>query len=183
MVEGPHPVDLLQQDHERIRRLLDIVERQGAAAPRSVLDDLVSRLSAHATAETSYLYPFAAEHLGDEGSEMAKQFRLDHEEIAMDLYRLEKLPMGVEGFVTELGKLLDDTRHHLQEEEARLFPSLRSAVGPEELAGLGPRLAAAEAGAPQRPRPSAPKSALGSRLAARVTGTWERWRRRSGASR
>ena len=55
-----------------------------------------------------------------------------------------------------LNKLMQDVRHHIEEEEGDLLPKLRAACSPEELADLGEKIQRAKKIAPTRPHPSAP---------------------------
>lgn len=176
MAEGPDILETLRRDHGAVLALVAELERGGKEAPRQVLDDLTRLLSALSSAEFEQLYGVAAHRVGEEGHRMAKQFRLDHAEIEMDLYRLHNLAMGSDEFDAELAKLIGDVRRHLEDEETVLVPSLQAAVPADELGELGQKFVKAKDHAPVRPHPSAPKSALGSRLVARLLGPWERWR-------
>ena len=174
-------IDLLQADHRQIEVLLARLSKDGAAAPREVLDDLTPTLAVHSAIEIEYLYPLVQKHLQG-GSNFARQGRLDHEEIDMTLYRLQHLSMSEREFGAELAKLAGDVAEHLRGEEELVFPPLRAALGPEELAKLARHLEEAKRHAPTHPHPSAPKSAWGSRLAHRLVGVVDRMsdRRRQG---
>jgi len=180
VVDGTDGTQLLEEDHRRILSLLTQLEEHAEATPRRVLDDLRQEMSVHSAIEIEHFYPFVARHL-DGGLDVAKQGRLDHEELDMTLYRLLEVVGTSSEYRAELTKLVADTRAHVEHEDRRLFPALRQVASPEELAKLGHRLEHAKHHAPTHPHPSALKSAIGSRLAHRLVGAVDRVRdRRSG---
>ena len=173
----PDAVEVLEEDHRTVDLLLTQLERQAEAAPKRVLDDAVRALSVHSAIEVEYLYPFVAARL-EGGTDLAKEARLDHEEVAMTLLRLQNVAMSVTEFREELTKLIADVRQHVRTEETMLFPSMRASVDAATLTELGGRLEHAKRHAPTRPHPHAPRSALGSRVADRLSGAIDRLRDR-----
>jgi hypothetical protein len=55
-----------------------------------------------------------------------------------------------------LGKLIEDVRHHIEDEETDLLPKLQAACSSEDLQDLGEKVLRAKALAPTRPHPAAP---------------------------
>jgi len=173
MVEGPDGIAVLRADHSRIRELLDRVELEAEAAPKETFDELMQELSVHSALEIELLYPLVARSL-EGGGDLAKGGRLDHEEIEMTVYRLQKLPYSKQEFREELAKLIVDVRHHLGDEEGLMFPALEQQASVEDLLDLGRRLEKARGWAPTHPHPSAPKAKAAARVANRVTGVMDR---------
>jgi hemerythrin superfamily protein len=173
MGKGPGGVAVLLADHRRIRDLLERLEDEGESAPEEVLHDLVQALSTHSALEIELLYPLVARRL-EGGSDLAKQGRLDHEEVEMTVYRLQEVARSRQEFREELAKLVVDVRHHLGEEEALLFPALEQQATVEDLLDLGRQLEKRRGRMPTHPHPSAPKSKVGSRVAHRVSGVVDR---------
>jgi hemerythrin superfamily protein len=173
MVEGPDGIAVLRADHTKIRELLDRLELEAEAAPKEVFDDLMRELSVHSALEIEFLYPLVARNL-EGGTDLAKGGRLDHEEIEMTVYRLQKLPYSKQELREELAKLIVDVRHHLGDEEGLMFPALEQQSSMEELFELGRRLEKARGHAPTHPHPSAPKAKAAARVANRVTGAVDR---------
>jgi hypothetical protein len=52
--------------------------------------------------------------------------------------------------------LIEDVRHHVEEEEDEFFPTVRRALDTAQVRAIGDELAAAERTAPTRPHPEAP---------------------------
>lgn len=178
MADQPDAVDVLEADHRAVEVLLSQLEKQAEAAPKRVLDDAVRLLSVHSAVEVELLYPVVADRLQG-GTDAAKQARFDHEEVEMTLLRLQSVPMSTDEFRAELSHLVSEVRAHVRTEETMLFPQLRATVDERTLVELGKRLEHAKRHAPTRPHPHAPRSALGARIADRVSGTLDRLRDRA----
>lgn len=177
MGDEPDVFDILSEDHGRIRALLARLEADPGTPAPGVLDELRREMSVHSAVEIEHLYPFAAHHL-DDGVDVAKQGRLDHEELDMTLYRLLEVVDTDAGFRAELTKLVADTAAHFEQEDQLVFPALRRRASAQELADLGIHIEHAKRHAPTHPHPSAPKSAMASRLAHRLVGAFDRMRDR-----
>ena len=61
--------------------------------------------------------------------------------------------------------LIENVRHHVEEEESGLFPQVRKAVGRKELGELGQAMEKAKKTAPTRPHPKAPDTPPGNLVA------------------
>ncbi len=172
---------MLEEDHRQARELLARLSGDSRRVLGEVFDELERVLAVHSAVEIEHFYPLVHKHV-EGGIDFAKQGRLDHEEIDMTLYRLRHVPLGNDEFAAELAKLRRDVAEHLRDEEEKLFAPLRHALGQDGLADLARHLEVARRHAPTHPHPSAPKSALGSRLAHRVVGAVDRLsdRRRRG---
>jgi hemerythrin superfamily protein len=178
MDDSRDAVDVLESDHRAVEVHLWQLEQQAEAAPRRVLDDAVRSLSVHSAIEVELLYPFVADTLGEQGVDMAKKARLEHEEVEMTLLRLQTLSMSTEEFRADLSKLIADVRSHVQWEETMLFPQLRASGDADKLRALAGRLEHAKRHAPTRPHPHAPKSAAGAKVADRLAHMVDRMRDR-----
>jgi hypothetical protein len=62
-------------------------------------------------------------------------------------------------------ELMAEVRHHVEEEEADVFPRFREAVSAEDLERLGGALRRAKSLVPTRPHPSAPTGPVGKLVA------------------
>ena len=164
---------MLESDHRGIDLLLWELQFQAEAAPRATLERVISSLSSHMAVELEVLYPQVRSKV-DGGEDLVKQARIDHEEVAMSLLRLQKVPMAIDEFRTELGHVIEHVRAHVRQEEEEMFPSLREDLSSEQLHRLGMKLARARRHAPTRPHPRSLKSALGARIADRVESLFDR---------
>ena len=91
--------------------------------------------------------------------------REEHAEAEETLKRLEKLDADDPAFDDELATLMEELRHHIEDEEGEMFKHMRQTLDPEELRELGGRVEAFKKVAPTRPHPKVPNEP-GPRLAA-----------------
>jgi len=134
-------------------------------------------LSVHGAVEIERLYPLVS-HLLEDGSNLAKQARLEHEGLEMTMVRILRVPLSLEEFREEVRGLVASVRAHVEFEETTLFPQLRRAASEAQLRDLAAHLRTAKRFAPVRPHPHALKSALGSRVGDRVLAVFDRVRER-----
>ena len=155
--EEPDMVDLLMVDHREVDALFRDLE-SGRGTPehrRQVADVVIAELVRHSVAEEQYLYPAARKALSD-GDEEADHEIAEHAEAEEVMKRLESLPATDPEFDRLFTELIQDIRHHIEDEEGQLFPKLREACTHDELVELGRKLARAKQDAPTRPHPGAP---------------------------
>jgi hemerythrin superfamily protein len=168
---------LLTADHQVLNSLATQLQIQAETAPRSTLDQFSARLATHTAVELEVIYP-AVQHSASTGEDLnvVKQGRLDHEEIAMSLVRLQKVPLNTAEFRKELSHLISETRLHIERDRETVFPRLR-ALTPESLQELAHKGREVRRHAPVRPHPRVLKSGPGSKLANRLLSLTDRARR------
>jgi hypothetical protein len=70
-----------------------------------------------------------------------------------------------ERFDAKVTVLMESVRHHVEEEEADMFPKVRAALGRKELQELGELMEKSKAVSPKRPHPKAPDTPPGNLVA------------------
>lgn len=132
-------IDLLKKDHAAVEALFDELAGVGeGAGRRAVFGRLRHELEVHATIEEELFYP-AAEKLGG-GADLVKEARREHAEVKEMLAQISKIdPKGAD-FVRRVERLRDSVRHHVREEEGRLFPVVNQHLGRDRIDELGKRL-------------------------------------------
>ncbi|MFL6144892.1 MAG: hemerythrin domain-containing protein [Labedaea sp.] len=156
-MSGTDLIDVIIADHREFEKIFTELESGtgGAQHRRDLLDHLIAELMRHAVAEEMFMYPAARKALSD-GDEIVEHETAEHNEAEEDMKRLEELTPGDGRFNAMVGKLIADVRHHLEEEETKLLPRLRSACSTEDLQSLGQKVLLAKKVAPTRPHPNAP---------------------------
>jgi hemerythrin superfamily protein len=152
-VSGIDAVTLLENDHRTVDGLFRQYEDLVVTAPsarREPVDRFIRELSVHAAIEEEVLYPAVRRDLPD-GDSMADEALEEHQEAKEILRRLERMDPSHFEFDSAVTQLIKDVRHHVDEEEADMFPRLRSALGQERLMQLGARMQEAKRIAPTRP--------------------------------
>jgi hemerythrin superfamily protein len=154
---------LLIQDHRQVERLFKEYERAGDRAlttKAKIAEAVVRALSIHASIEEQFLYPTARE-LSEKLDDQVLEALEEHHVAKATLAELEKMSPSDERFDAKMTVLMENIRHHVQEEEKDLFPKLRRLMAREELAVLGEAMEAAKKTAPSHPHPMAPDTPPG----------------------
>jgi hemerythrin superfamily protein len=143
-------------DHRAFEAVFAELEVSGDSRHRrDLVEHVITELVRHSVAEEQYLYPTAREVLPD-GDEVADHELAEHAEAEKVMKELEKTDSTDPKFTELVGTLIEDVRHHLEEEESDLLPKLRAACDAEQLRELGKKFENAKKMAPTRPHPSAP---------------------------
>jgi hemerythrin superfamily protein len=158
-------IEVLKEDHRTVESLFTRLESE---IDQETLDEVVKELSVHAVIEEQVLYPALRNVLG-EGDELADHSIDEHQEVKELLNSIEKGGADGEDTPTLVAELIANVRQHVREEENKIFPALRAATTPEQLAAMAEALEKAKKAAPTRPHPHAPSSPPGNVLAGAPT--------------
>lgn len=158
MAKRPDAISVLTADHRTVEALFKRFEKTTDRAV-STRADLVARmlreLSIHAAIEEQLFYPrlrIAGEKLKDEVLEGLEEHHVVKELLA----EIEKMTPQSERFEAKVTVLVENVRHHIEEEEKDMFPRARRALTGDELVEIGDGLEALKRMAPTRPHPNAP---------------------------
>jgi hemerythrin superfamily protein len=171
-------IELIKQDHETVDGLFQQWEESGpdeTARRRDLVRSIVRELSVHAAVEEQILYPAMKDALPD-GDRLVKEALDEHQEAKEVLAELDDADPRSPGFEQKVRSLIQDVRHHVQEEETELLPKLENALPLERLEQMGGRLEDAKKGAPTRPHPHAPSAPPANVVAGAVAGVVDRAR-------
>ncbi len=125
--------------------------------------------------EEQALYPTlrrAEESAEDEVLESLEEHHL----VKLTLAELDAMSPDDERYPAKVTVLMENVRHHVEEEEQELLPRLRKALSPADLRDLGRSLVALKRVAPTRPHPSSPDTPPGNLLAGPVASVYDRGR-------
>lgn len=145
---------LLKQDHgnvEELFRRFETAKPEDVEELARVRDLVVEHLSRHAVVEEQVFYPAIRTRLGDEHAFSVLEGLEEHHAAKLMLAELEKLGPTHERFRAKFTVLIENIRHHVQEEEHDMFPLVRDSFTVEELNEMGEQMAAAKPLAPTRP--------------------------------
>jgi len=141
----PDAIDLLTDDHRRVEDLFARFERTGDGA-RKERQDLVDRiteaLSIHASIEEEIFYPAARRAVADDDHDVLEALE-EHHLVKLTLAELQTMDPAHERFGAKVTVLIENVRHHVEEEEGELFPRVRSALDDGQLGEIGQELVAA----------------------------------------
>jgi len=131
-------LDLIKQDHKRLRKLLkETLEAEGAEREQR-LDHLRTELVAHERMEEEVLYP----RLRDEKKvhEPVLEGYEEHHVADVLLDELLDVPPETDLWKAKVKVLKENVEHHMDEEEDELFKGARAVLDREELNRLGERM-------------------------------------------
>lgn len=161
-------ITLLEKDHQEVDELF---RRVNLSDKPETIDELtrqiVHDLSVHAAVEEQFVYPLIRAKV-DGGSAMADEAIDEHQEAKRLLADLEKLDAGSAEHGKAMEALIETIRHHVEEEEADVFPKLRDEVSASTLDKLGTLVEQAKKVVPTHPHPLVP----GTATAQLVAGPW-----------
>ena len=168
-------ITLLKNDHKTVEQLFKRFEKAGDRAyveKRDVVDRIIEELSVHAAIEEQFFYP-ATRATVPEVEDVALESLEEHHIVKWVLSELEKMDPTDERFDAKVTVLIENVRHHVEEEEGDYFPKVRDELGRKALSDLGDTMEAAKKTAPIHPHPTMPDTPPGN-LAGTVVGVVDR---------
>jgi hemerythrin superfamily protein len=151
-------ITLLKQDHKTIEGLFQKFEQAGPRADktrRKVADKIIEELSVHAVIEEQVFYPVVREFVPDTEDTVLESLE-EHHVAKWVASEVDGMPPDAERFKAKVTVLIENVRHHIEEEEEELFPDVRKALGRNQLQELGEAMKQAKKVAPTHPEPRAP---------------------------
>ena len=122
-------IAMLKEDHRRVRDLFQ--EYAAATDPRTkreLAEEACTELETHAQLEENVFYPTVNEGT-DEGPELVKASLAEHQTMKQLMQELRGMAYDTDEFDTKFQELIRNVEHHVEEEEAEMFP-----LAEEELA-------------------------------------------------
>ncbi|WP_423602220.1 hemerythrin domain-containing protein [Sphingomonas sp. MS122] len=125
-------MDGLIAEHQAVLKLFDAIEatEDKASGRRAMLlMQIKHALAKHAIEEENVIYPA----LRESGKiEEADELNREHGYVKQYLYELENMPNTGPAFLEKVRKFRADLEEHMDEEEERLFPALRTQLSEEK---------------------------------------------------
>jgi hemerythrin superfamily protein len=137
-------LELLKQDHQKVKELFKQGQQtEDKKQQKQIFKEIKSELETHARIEETIFYPAMEEH--DELKDMVLESLEEHRQMKTVLRELGKLSASSERFKPKFKVLMDDVKHHAEEEEeGKMFPKIRELIKGDELEQLGEELEAAK---------------------------------------
>lgn len=145
---------LLKEDHKTVKRLFREFEKThkdaSATAKRTLVDQILHELTTHAFIEETIFYPAARAEVPDTDDHVLESVE-EHHVMAWLCSELQHLNASDETFDAKVTVLIENTEHHIKEEEDEWFPQVRKALGRNRLNELGEQMQTAKSKAPSDP--------------------------------
>ena len=134
-------IDLLKQDHEKVKKLLEDISNTTERAFKKraeLLQKIALELQAHTTIEEEIFYPAFREAGERDELKMYHEAKEEHRAVeALVLPDLLATDPGTVEFAGRVKVLKELLEHHIEEEEEEMFTQARELLSEEELTTLG----------------------------------------------
>ena len=154
---------LLRNDHKEIRRLFTQFEKAGEnahAAKGKLVDRMIELLTQHTYIENEVMYPRVRALLPELEDDVLESYE-EHHVADVLVVELAAMKPDAERFTAKTTVLIENVRHHIEEEEQEWFPKVREGLGRSVLQDIGAEMIKARKKAPRRPsQPSALKKTI-----------------------
>jgi hemerythrin-like domain-containing protein len=154
---------LLKKDHQEVRKLFTRFEKLGENAHKTkqeVVDKIIELLTVHTYIENEVMYPRVRELLPDLEDDVLESYE-EHHVADVLVVELAAMKPTDERFTAKTTVLIENVRHHMEEEEQDWFPRVREGLSRTTLQELGAEMLRAKEKAPRRPsQPSALKKTI-----------------------
>jgi hemerythrin-like domain-containing protein len=154
---------LLKDDHQQVRKVFRDFESAGDDAIEQkgkLVDRMIELLTQHTYIENEVMYPRVRELLPDLEDDVLESYEEHHvaDVLVMELAAMKPTD---ERFDAKTTVLIENVRHHIEEEEQEWFPKVREGIGRKQLQELGEQMLEAKKKAPRSPiAPGAMKKAI-----------------------
>ena len=154
---------LLKKDHQEIRKVFTAFEKAGDQAfveKGKLVDRMIELLTVHTYLENEVMYPRVRELLPELEDDVLESYEEHH---VADVLVMELVGMKPdhERFTAKTTVLIENVRHHMEEEEDEWFPQVREGLGRKVLSEIGAEMEAKRAKAPRKPsQPGALKKTI-----------------------
>lgn len=154
---------LLKEDHKEIRKLFADFENAGENAHKTkgkIVHRIIELLTVHTYLENEIMYPRVRELLPALEEDILESYEEHHvaDVLVMELYGMQP---EHERFDAKTTVLIENVRHHIEEEEDEWFPKVREGLGRKQLQEIGEEMLEAKKTAPREPsQPGALKKTI-----------------------
>ena len=154
---------LLKNDHKEIRKLFTQFEKAGEnahAAKGKLVDRMIELLTQHTYIENEVMYPRVRALLPEVEDDVLESYE-EHHVADVLVTELAVMDPSDERFTAKATVLIENVRHHIEEEESEWFPQVRESLSRTVLREIGAAMVEAREKAPRRPsQPSALKKTI-----------------------
>ena len=154
---------LLKDDHKQIRKVFRDFESAGEQATSrkgTLVETMIELLTQHTYIENEVMYPRVRELLPALEDDVLESYE-EHHVADVLVMELSGMKPDAERFDAKTTVLIENVRHHIEEEEEEWFPKVREGLGRKALQDIGAEMEKARKKAPRKPsQPSALKKTV-----------------------
>jgi len=154
---------MLKDDHKVILRAFRDFENASDDALKTkgkLVEKIIELLTVHTFIENEVMYPRVRELVPELEDDVLESYE-EHHVADVLVVELTGMKPDDEHFTAKTTVLIENVRHHIEEEEDEWFPQVREALGRKVLQDIGAEMAEARKKAPRSPaQPSALKKTI-----------------------
>jgi hemerythrin-like domain-containing protein len=154
---------VLKKDHQEILKTFKDFEAAGENATKTkgkLVDRMIELLTVHTYLENEVMYPRVRELLPELEDDVLESYE-EHHVADLLVVELAAMKPDHERFDAKTKVLIENVRHHIEEEEQEWFPQVREGLGRKQLQEIGAAMEERRDSAPRRPsQPSALKKTV-----------------------
>lgn len=128
-------LELLTQDHDKVENMFTRIE-QGVTKEtgQELFTQIFHELTLHAIVEEQIFYPAIAKNPAFK--DLLKDAFTEHAQVKQQLGDISYLEPASPEWNKMMGKVWKELKHHINDEEEKLFPKVREAMSEKELKAL-----------------------------------------------
>ena len=135
-------IDLLKKDHREVEALFKEFEQlheDGGEAAAQVIETACTELKIHDKIETEIFYPAVRQEAEKEETELLDEAEVEHNSVRQLIQTIEKMDPTDEKRHAHFTVLMEYVKHHVKEEEKKMFPKVKKLKG-LDLGEIGGRM-------------------------------------------
>lgn len=125
-------IDLLKEDHARVRKLFKAFEK-AKEGDHEAIEDIITtactELKVHSKIEEEIFYPAVRAKADHELEELLNEAKVEHGSVDALVQKLSSVKMDDEMYKANFTVVVEYVKHHVQEEEKEMFPKVRKLKG------------------------------------------------------
>jgi hypothetical protein len=125
----PTAVDLLKEDHEKVKDLFKQFEKADSSQKEELADQIDLELRVHSMIEEEILYPA----LRDIDKDIVAESFEEHGVVEQLLDELATMDLSEDQFEAKFKVMQENVEHHIEEEEGEMFPKCSQIPNYEEI--------------------------------------------------
>lgn len=135
---------MLKEDHKKVKELFREFEAAKKADDKercgTLVDQICQELLIHAELEEQVFYPMAKQALPEDDREMVFEAVEEHNVVETLIGQLQQASSMDEQTLAKATVLMELVKHHIEEEEDEMFPSVREKLGRNEMVEIGEKM-------------------------------------------
>jgi len=134
--QGMDPVELLKQDHAKVKQLFSQFEAAQSDRKDEIFQQIFKELQVHTKIEEEIFYP-AVKQIDSDGANEAVE---EHNIVDFILGAMKKLSPDDEAYDAKFTTLKENVQHHIEEEEGEMFPEAQAKMSTGQMQDLGAKM-------------------------------------------